>query len=68
MQTEFGKRPLMEPITWSWMEIVFAFILWWSAGRKCEKSSTEQDRKKEKKKKNETETPTVGLACLALSE
>ena len=83
----------MEPITWSWMEIVFAFILWWSERRKCEKSSTEirpkkkrnktekkkkkkndtekknkQPLKKQKKKKNETETPTVGLACLALTE
>lgn len=57
----------MEPITWSWMEIVFAFILWWGAGRKYEKSSTET-RPKKKKKRNETKTPTVGLACLALSE
>lgn len=56
----------MEPITWSWMEIVFAFILWWGAGRMYEKSSTETRPKK--KKRNETKTPTVGLACLALSE
>lgn len=42
----------MEPITWSWMEIVFAFILWWSERRKCEKSSTET---RPKKKRNKTE-------------
>lgn len=58
----------MEPITWSCMEIIFAFILWWGAGRKYEKSFTETRPKKKKKKRNETETPTVGLACLALSE
>ena len=36
-------------------------------GGSMRKALQKQDRKK-KKKRNETETPTVGLACLALSE
>ena len=42
--------------------------VWKKLYRNKTEKKNKQDWKKEKKKKNETETPTVGLACLALTE